>query len=155
MGGERGGEGLPSIPSVIGKGEDRGEGEEAAAKDHPGGGCCQGGCDQLSGYRSRPKRGDWSLGVPVVVMMLSGNDYHHRKDGAQDHGGDAHRQANEGEVAGLPGGNFCRYDVATGNSSSHLMERTKSVGTGGEHRCCSCKTRPAHGTIYASPFTVS
>lgn len=108
----------------------------------------------MSGCRSRPKRGDWSLGVPVVVMVLSGNDDHHCKDGAQDHGGDAHRQADEGEVAGLPRGNFSRYDVAAGNCSPHLTERTKSVGTG-EHRRCSCKARWARDTIYTSLFTVS
>lgn len=32
-----GGEGLPSIPSVVGKGKDGGEGGEAVVKDHPPG----------------------------------------------------------------------------------------------------------------------
>ena len=60
------------------------------------------------------------LRLPVVVMVLRGDDDHHREDGAQHNGGDSDGQADEGEVAGLAGGYFRRHHVPSGYRRAHL-----------------------------------
>lgn len=39
-----------------------------------------------------------SLGLPVVVMVLRGDDDHHGENGAEHNRGDSHSQTDEGEV---------------------------------------------------------
>lgn len=62
------------------------------------------------------------LRLPVVVVMLRGNDDYHGEDGAQHNGGDANGQADEGEVACLAGGYFRRHHVPSGYRRTHLCD---------------------------------
>lgn len=52
--------------------------------------------------------------------MLRRYDDYHGEDGAQHDGGDANGQADEGEVASLPGGYFRRHHVPSGYRRAHL-----------------------------------
>lgn len=61
-----------------------------------------------------------TLWLPVVIMVLRGDDDHHGEDGAQHDGGNAHSQADEGEVACLTGGYFRCHHVSPGNRRTHL-----------------------------------
>ena len=60
------------------------------------------------------------LRLPVVVVVLRGDDDDHGEDGAQHDGGDADGQADEGEVACLAGGYFRRHHVPSGYRRAHL-----------------------------------
>lgn len=62
------------------------------------------------------------LWLPVVVVVLRGDDDYHGKDGAQHNGGDANSQADEGEVACLAGGYFRRHHVPSGYRRAHLSD---------------------------------
>ena len=55
-------------------------------------------------------------------MVLRGDDDYHGEDGAQDDGGDADGQADEGEVACLAGGYFRRHHVPSGYRRAHLND---------------------------------
>lgn len=63
--------------------------------------------------------------------MLRGDDDHHGQDGAQHDGGDAHSQADEGEVASLTGGYFRRHHVPPGYRCTHLRDARREVGEEG------------------------
>lgn len=75
------------------------------------------------------KRRPEQLGFPLVVVVLRGDDDHHGEDGAQHDGGDAHGQADEGEVAGLAGGYLRRHHVPPGYRRAHLSDKTTNKGT--------------------------
>lgn len=62
------------------------------------------------------------LRFPIVVVVLRGNDDYHGEDGAQHNGGDANSQADEGEVACLTGGYFCRHHVPSSYCRTHLND---------------------------------
>lgn len=74
------------------------------------------------------------LRLPVVIMVLRGDDDHHGEDGAQDNGGDADSQADEGEVARLSGCNLRRHDVAPGYRRTHLRVGRGGGGQNKEHK---------------------
>lgn len=76
------------------------------------------------------------LRLPVVIVVLRGDDDYHGEDGAQHNGGDANRQADEWEVACLAGGYFRRHHVPSGNRSTHLSDGGGRGGgcVGGEMR---------------------
>lgn len=63
-------------------------------------------------------------------MVLRGDDDHHGEDGAQHDGCDADCQADEGEVARLAGGDFCRHHVPSGYRRAHLSEAGQRWGMG-------------------------
>lgn len=69
------------------------------------------------------------LRLPVVVVVLRGDDDYHGEDGAQHNGGDANGQADEGEVACLAGGYFRRHHVPPGYRRTHLSDARRE-GTG-------------------------
>lgn len=62
----------------------------------------------------------WVLGLPVIIMVLRGDDDDYCEDGAEDNRSDAHCQTDEGKVTCLTGCYFCCHHVATGNGSTHL-----------------------------------
>lgn len=68
-------------------------------------------------------------------MVLRGDDDHHGEDGAQHDGRDAHRQADEGEVAGLARGDLRRHHVPAGDRRAHLGDRWRGGGGGGDGAC--------------------
>lgn len=70
------------------------------------------------------------LRLPVVVVVLRGDDDHHGEDGAQHNGGDADRQADEGEVARLAGGYFRCHHVPSGYRRTHLSDAGGREGMG-------------------------
>lgn len=75
------------------------------------------------------------LRFPVVVVVLRGDDDHHGEDGAQHNGGNADRQADEGEVACLAGGYLRRHHVPPGYRRAHLSDgggKGMDVWEGGE-----------------------
>ena len=53
-------------------------------------------------------------------MVLGGNDDYHGEDGTQNDGGNAHCQADEGEVTRLAGRYLCRHHVPPGHCCTHL-----------------------------------
>lgn len=53
-------------------------------------------------------------------MVLGGDDDHYSEDGAEDDGGDAHGQTDEGEVTGLTRRDLCSYHVPPRYSRPHL-----------------------------------
>ncbi len=62
------------------------------------------------------------LRLPVVIVVLRGDDDYHGEDGAEHDGGDANSQADEGEVACLAGGYFRCHHVPSGYRRTHLSE---------------------------------
>lgn len=61
-----------------------------------------------------------SLGLPVVIVVLRGDDNHNGEYGAEHDGGDSHRQTDEGEVTCLTRGDLCCNHVTSSHSSTHL-----------------------------------
>ncbi|PWA15080.1 hypothetical protein CCH79_00008629, partial [Gambusia affinis] len=74
------------------------------------------------------------LGVPVVVVMLRGYDDYHGEDGAEHQRGNAHGQADEGEVAGLTGRYFRSHHVPSGYRHAHLSSGQRKRGEMSEAR---------------------
>lgn len=66
--------------------------------------------------------------------MLRGYDDYHGEDGAQHKGGNAHGQADEGEVASLSGGYFRSHHVPSSYCHAHLSSEQKEKKN--EQTCC-------------------
>ncbi len=68
----------------------------------------------------RPTLG--SLGLPVVIVVLRGDDDHNGEYGAEHDGGDSHRQTDEGEITCLARGDLCCNHIASSHSGTHLNQ---------------------------------